>query len=283
MLDQRLQQVTIVMLTYNDMAGIAHRLERLLSLVEDDLFCELIILDNGSSDGTGEYLQSVQSSSKSSPKFKVILSDTNLGVAKGRHVLFAAAKGDFIASLDSDVVINGTGWFLRAKEAFSRNARTGVCGCSGYLAKLGGDRLFLTPWNYGTRVDCVSGFCQFFPKKMLETVAISEEFSPFWCEDTDFCFQAIQSGYQVRQISGNGELEHTYNSITSRCGDPRKQRHEAILALKWKDRIPLIGASRLARSVLFAEVATKNLFVGLFSAFHACIARVTWASKNAHE
>jgi len=279
MLDQHLQQVSIVMLTHNDMGGIAHTLERFLPLVDHELFCEMLILDNGSSDGTGEYLQSI----KSWPKLRAILSDVNLGVAKGRQALFAAAKGDLIASLDSDVSVNGIGWFLRAKEALNKNPRIGICGCSGYLARLGVNSLFLRPWNYDSRVDCVSGFCQFFPKKLLETVRISEEFSPFWCEDTDFCFQAIQNGYQVRHISGNGELDHTYHSITSRCGDPRKHKHEALLAHKWKDRISLIGASRLARSLLVAEVATKKAFGGLLSAVRACIARLTRALVCARE
>jgi GT2 family glycosyltransferase len=263
-----LQTISIVMLTHNDMGGIARTLERFLPLVEDDLFCEMLILDNGSTDGTSEYLQSVTSSSK----VRVILSAVNLGVAKGRQALFAAAKGDLIASLDSDVSVNGTGWFLRAKEALHKSPRIGICGCSGYLARLGANSLFLRPWNYDSRVDCVSGFCQFFPKKLLETVQLSDDFSPFWCEDTDFCFQAIQNGYQVRHISGNGELDHTYHSITSRRDDPRKQRHEALLARKWKDRIPLMGASWLARIALLAEVAAKKAFRALFSGIHGSIA-----------
>jgi GT2 family glycosyltransferase len=263
--DQALQQISIVMLTHNDMGVIARTLERFLPLVEGELFCEMLILDNGSSDGTSEYLQSVKSSSK----VRVIPSAVNLGVAKGRQALFAAAKGDLIASLDSDVSVNGAGWFLRAKEALNKNPRIGICGCSGYLVRLGVNGLFLRPWNYDSRVDCVSGFCQFFPKKLLETVKISDEFSPFWCEDTDFCFQAIQNGYEIRHISGNCELDHTYHSIVSRRDDPRKQRHEALLAHKWKDRIPLIGASWLARGGLIAEVAIKRAFGWLFSGVHA--------------
>ena len=62
--DQALQQISIVMLTHNDMGVIARTLERFLPLVEGELFCEMLILDNGSSDGTSEYLQSVKSSSK---------------------------------------------------------------------------------------------------------------------------------------------------------------------------------------------------------------------------
>lgn len=270
--DRQSQKISVVMLTYNDMGQMGRSLERFLSLVEDELFCELLILDNGSSDGTDEYLKSLTSS-----KVRVILSPVNLGVAKGRQTLFAAAEGDLIASLDSDVVVNGPGWFLRAKEALANNPKIGICGYSGYLARLGEGRLFLRPWNHDGRVDCVSGCCQFFPKTLLETVGLSEEFSPFWCEDTDFCFQALHNGYQVWQVSGRGELEHTYHSITSRSGDPRKERHEALLASKWRGRVSLLGASRRARAVLMVEVASKKAFDGLSSAVDACKARLTRA------
>lgn len=57
---------------------------------------EVIVVDNGSSDGTREAL------SKIYPEVKVIPLEINIGISAGRNVGIRAAQGDIIVCLDSD-------------------------------------------------------------------------------------------------------------------------------------------------------------------------------------
>lgn len=233
-------KISIVVLTHNDINNVNDSISKILSILDDELFEELIILDNASSDGTRKFLDSIQYTKK----LRLIFSDSNLGVAGGRFRLFKEAKGDIIASLDSDVQVNGKDYFKRAKELLYANDTIAICGASGYLAHISNGDLNLRPSNKNQNVDCVSGFCHIFRRKLLNEIQISQEFFPFWCEDTDFCFQAIEKGYKIRQLNGGPGLIHTYKSIATRSNDPLKIKHERLLARKWNGRIRLKGSFR---------------------------------------
>jgi GT2 family glycosyltransferase len=250
------------MLTHNDLSTTKNSISRLVSILGNDLFEELIILDNGSTDGTREYLESLRCNNK----ILLILSDTNIGVASGRRRLFRQAQGDIVASLDNDVLVNGLGYFERAKKLLYGDQSVGICGASGYRAKLANGHLYLTPWNKNLGVDCVSGFCQIFRRAILSEIRISMEFSPFWCEDTDFCFQAINKGFTIRHLDPGIDLIHTYRSIHKRQNDPRKFRHEQLLAKKWEGRISLLGESRLlaARNRLQPAISAIRVAMSIY-------------------
>jgi GT2 family glycosyltransferase len=230
-------RISVVMLTHNDHHGARRCLESMLAVLPDAMFEELILLDNASTDETRELVLSLDGVDK----VRVIRSDSNLGVARGRNRLFALARGAIVASLDSDVEIAGTGFFRDARALLVRDPRVGICGASGYRVHFSGGQLHLKPYTRDGSVDCVSGFCQVFPRQLLQQVQIDTAFSPFWCEDTDFCFQAKARGFRIHRLAPEPGLRHRYRSIDTRADDPRKARHEALLVRKWSGRIRLIG------------------------------------------
>jgi GT2 family glycosyltransferase len=236
-------RISIVTLTHNDLERTRRCLSTLLEVLPDALFEELLILDNASSDGTREYVLSLAAVEK----VRVLTSDSNLGVALGRQRLFAEARSAIIASLDSDVAIRGAEYFYRARGLLAANPAIGICGASGYLVHFFGDRLGLIPYEREGSVDCVSGFCQIFPRRLLQYVHLDEAFSPFWCEDTDFCFQAKAKGYRIYRLDPAQRLEHNYRSLVTRCQDPRKAKHEGMLVRKWARRVKLLGEPRWRR------------------------------------
>jgi glycosyltransferase involved in cell wall biosynthesis len=63
---------------------------------------EIIVLDNGSVDGSAEWL-------KNQSDIIIICNENNLGSAIGRNQMIDIAKGDYILMLDSDILyINGS-------------------------------------------------------------------------------------------------------------------------------------------------------------------------------
>lgn len=232
------------MLTHNDYQETRRCLASVLAVLPESLFQELVILDNASAEDTRAYVLSLVGIDK----VRVYCSDRNLGVALGRQRLFALARGAIVASLDSDVEIDGTEFFRDARSLLARDPRIAICGASGYRVHFGSGQLGLEPHTRDGLVDCVSGFCQIFPRRLLTRIQIDTAFSPFWCEDTDFCFQAKSLGLRIYRLGPEPGLRHRYRSIEARREDPRKARHEAQLVRKWAGRIELLGEAPWPRA-----------------------------------
>ncbi|MEQ8154216.1 MAG: glycosyltransferase family 2 protein [Clostridiaceae bacterium] len=65
--------------------------------------CEIIVIDNGSSDGTREMLKQLQLTK--SCRLRPFFSECNLGVSGGRNVGYQMAKSEIIFFIDDDAVI----------------------------------------------------------------------------------------------------------------------------------------------------------------------------------
>ena len=88
--------VSIVVLTYNSKDFIKHCLDSVFNQSCQDF--EVIVVDNGSSDGTSDLI-------KKYPKAVLIENKKNLGACKGRNQGIEASSGEWILTLDCDVVL----------------------------------------------------------------------------------------------------------------------------------------------------------------------------------
>ena len=118
--------LSVVVICWNSL----ERLRQLLDSVPDALAGiphELILIDNGSTDGTADYIASFH------PEIIYRRLGSNRGVAAARNRGIALAKGDYIWLIDDDTVINSeaVGAMLRHMEA---NPQCGICGCAHSVA-----------------------------------------------------------------------------------------------------------------------------------------------------
>ncbi len=88
-------RVSVIMATFNGAPFILDSVRSVLSQTWIDF--ELVIVDDGSTDGTQEILAGI-----SDPRIRVIRNATNLGVVELRNRCFAAARGEYVAMLDHD-------------------------------------------------------------------------------------------------------------------------------------------------------------------------------------
>lgn len=90
------QLVSVIIPAYNAQATIAETLESVLAQTHNNL--EIIVVDDGSNDGTVNIIQSYASKH---PQIQLIR-QANAGVAAARNTAIAAAEGAFIAPIDAD-------------------------------------------------------------------------------------------------------------------------------------------------------------------------------------
>ncbi|MEM9588314.1 MAG: glycosyltransferase [Planctomycetota bacterium] len=90
--------ISIVMPARNRSALIGASLDSVLAQTEQNW--ELIVVDDGSSDGTSDAVRSYQA--KSGGRIRCVRNETNFGAAASRNRGFEETRGDWIALLDSD-------------------------------------------------------------------------------------------------------------------------------------------------------------------------------------
>lgn len=90
--------VTIGIVTHNRVSYLPEALES--AFAQGDSVLEIVVVDDGSSDGTKEYLQSL-----SNPKIQAILLERNQGRPTARNAAIAAMKGAALIWLDDDDVL----------------------------------------------------------------------------------------------------------------------------------------------------------------------------------
>src|SRR5260370_29841712 len=117
-----LPPVTIVILTWNALDYTKGCLKSLRANTGHPDY-RVIVADNGSSDGTIEYLQSL-------PWVKVVLNGENLGFAAGNNrALRMADPGSDVVLLNNDTELQQPDWLVRLQACAYASPDIGVVGC----------------------------------------------------------------------------------------------------------------------------------------------------------
>lgn len=172
---------------------------------------ELIFVDNGSTDGTADYLESLQGIP--GPARVVVLRNAeNRGFAAGCNQGLAAAQGDFLALLNNDT--QATSEWLERLIALSLGSwpDIGLVGpTSNYVPApqlvdwVDGDLPHLDAYaaarrerfhRQALRVERLSGFCLLLRRAVYERIGgLDESFGLGFFEDDDYCVRAREAGF----------------------------------------------------------------------------------------
>lgn len=93
---------------------------------------EIIVVDNGSSDGSVDFIKRKYASLEE--RFKIVALDKNYGPSKARNEGVKNVKGKYICFLDNDTEVHPN-WAIEAINEFEKNDKIGIIQCKLLLAK----------------------------------------------------------------------------------------------------------------------------------------------------
>jgi GT2 family glycosyltransferase/2-polyprenyl-3-methyl-5-hydroxy-6-metoxy-1,4-benzoquinol methylase len=219
---QATQQLTsIVMLTNNQLEYTKLCLASIRSRTDEPY--EVIVVDNGSTDGTVEYLRNIEG-------VRLIANATNRGFPAAVNQGVRAARGDYIVLLNNDCIVT-TGWLARLLEAIDTGPEVGLAGpysnCVSGEQQIPVDYQQLSDidgfaWEWakahaGRRLetDRLVAFCLLIKRSVIDRIGLLDErFGLGNFEDDDFCRRAMDAGYKL--VIAQDAFVHHFGSITFR-------------------------------------------------------------------
>ncbi|WP_028963490.1 glycosyltransferase [Sulfobacillus thermosulfidooxidans] len=240
--------ISIFMIAYNSLTSTMRAVESLLTRTFEPVRFHL--LDNGSQDGTWEWMQALNH--KYPTQFEVFHLEQNLGPYSGRKFLYEHSTniGEYVAIMDNDIEVFFN-WDIPVIQFLNSDYRIGVVGAQGFYLEFSGTERKLYPVYPGShprRVDILTGFVMIMTKTCWQTVnRITPDFIPgYWHEDDDWCLQVAQHGYQ-NWVLPDFRLIHYGSQSSSRVPDmlSAKAQQEANNAFQkfWRDNgiIDILG------------------------------------------
>ena len=175
---------------------------------------ELILINNGSSDGTKQYFQEIKekiSTVKYLKNLTVLQFDKNLGVAKALNTGIKISKGNYICYLNNDVIVSEK-WLNNLTNKMKQNNKIAIIGT---LFNAYEDKQFvkliekdlkevsrianfisLKNRNKLKKAKTIHGLCMLIRKNIFKKVGLfNENFYPCFGEDIEFCNRLKKAGY----------------------------------------------------------------------------------------
>ncbi len=234
---------SIIIVTHNQLRYTRNCLDSLK--MRTSMSFEIIIVDNGSQDGTVEYINSL-------PGVHLISNRDNKGFPAAVNQGLKVANGKNILLLNNDTIVT-TCWLQRMLKTLYSHDRVGLVGpvtnhISGpqqievsyqHLNELDG-----FAWDLGRTLngqtistDRLVGFCLLFKRELVDQIGIFDErFGIGNFEDDDFCRRAIEAGYKL--LIAKDSFVHHYGSVTFRGSgvdfNQLLQQNQKLYQQKWE-------------------------------------------------
>lgn len=245
------KKTTIIILTWN---GLAYTKRCLETLRERTLFpdYEVVVVDNGSTDGTVEYL-------RSQPWLRLIENGANLGFVKGNNRALAECDddSDFLL-LNNDTEIFQPDWLTRLQQSAYRAPDIGIVGArlrrpDGMLQhagtympvetfwgqQVGAGEKDVNQYNADAEVEGVVFACVYIKREVFARIGPLDEDYFSYFEDSDYCLKARAHGFKV-VCCGSATIVHHENTSTK----VNKVSHEGMFLesqqtfkRKWQARL----------------------------------------------
>ncbi len=269
--------ISVVIVNYNVRDFLGNALTS-LSKALDGFQSEIFVVDNGSDDGSVEFLRN------NFPHLHLIANTTNAGFAKANNQALVHAKGKYLLLLNPDTVIQEDTIKVLI-QFFATHPHVGMAGCKilnpdGTL-QLPCRRSFPTPWVAFTKVtglstlfpksklfarynltfldpeqtyevDAVSGSFMMLRREVYEKIGGLDETFFMYGEDLDWCFRVQQAGWKVYYVPTTSIIHYKGESTRRSDIDELKVFYNAMRLFVHKHH---------QGSVLFEKIIQAGIFL----------------------
>jgi GT2 family glycosyltransferase len=238
-------QLSVVIPLYNCLALTQAMLASLQATMPAGIPHEIILIDDGSTDGTREWLGTLRSSN-----FRVLLNERNRGYAATNNRAAAVARGEFLALLNNDLVLE-PGWLEPMFEAHATlrdragpignvqlDAATRVVDHAGLVIGVTGKpthvrglpNALARRWRPVRVVPAVTGACMLIARDLWLRLGGFDEGYLNGGEDIDLCFRARGLG-RVSAVALRSVVRHHVSASPGRKA--RDEQNSYRLARRW--------------------------------------------------
>ncbi|HTF91358.1 MAG TPA: glycosyltransferase [Planctomycetota bacterium] len=230
--------VSIVVVSYDALEQTRACLARLRETRDANHPTEIIFVDNGSSDGSAEFLAAATD-------VKLLRNNVNLGAPRARNQALPHARGEYVVFLDNDAMVTPD-WLARLLYHAEVNPLSGCIAPTSDRAAHGQqvvmtcatDPESIARFARETSRDLnrqhfhapvLSSFCMLVPRRVLDAIGgFDERFSPWGYEDDDFTLRATLAGFQNRCARDVFVRHEAYK------GRSKLERHSELLQANWE-------------------------------------------------
>ncbi|WP_289291826.1 MULTISPECIES: glycosyltransferase family 2 protein [Bacteroides] len=216
-------QLSIIIITWNQLSYLRNCLYSLQPVMQrKDV--EVIVVDNGSEDGTCQYL------TVNYPQIHLHINDCNKGVAYARNRGLELAQGNKVLFLDNDTVVNENA--ISGMEIYlDEHPKVGLCACRlidnnnqiqdsfksfpGLWLKIK-NVLGIAKTNVPDLQTVTSpiepvyviGACQMIRREVIERIGLLDENIFYGPEDADYCMRIVAEGWKVVYLPQYAIVHH---------------------------------------------------------------------------
>ena len=241
---------SLITLSYNKLDCTRRCLSALLTDSDVDAPWEMIVVDNGSTDGSGEWCEKelVALGAAHGVPVTVLHNPGNIGCSFARNRAIAVARGDFLVFVDNDIAPRTRRWMPALREVLDAVPQAGMAGpkmvypwapypiqCAGVGISRRGHVCFRgrgepngdPRFNRQETVQCLISACLLIPAALLKRHgAFDEAFHPVQFEDFDLIYRLREAGH-LAVYTPAVEMYH-FESVTTQ-GTPTVRNSAVVV------------------------------------------------------
>ena len=260
--NQVIPQISIIVVNWNGKALLNECLGPLLR--QEDAACELILVDNGSSDGSVDWVRT------KFPQIRLVQLSSNQGFTGGNLAGLQAARGEFIALLNNDtraderclnelllpMISDSRVGISAAKLLLDGTTVINSAGIGLTTAAVGFDRGYGEDSYHYDVAEQVFGACAagvLYRRSMLADIGFLDNDFFLYGEDVDLSFRAQIAGWKCVYVP-SAIVYHKLNTTAGKLSDVHVYYHTRNLEFVWVKNMPTKLMIRYLHHKIFQEV-----------------------------
>jgi len=239
--------VSIIILSYNTFKVTFTCIESVLEQTVHPF--ELFVVDNGSRDGTVDWLRTQK-------YLTLIANQQNLGYSTANNLAIRRARGEYVCLLNSDIIVRTGGWLGHMVNVAKSSPLVGTVGAKllypdNKIQHIGGGIHESSPYHPYDKhpantkvanrdVPYNTGACLLITRPALNMVGLLDETYPFGFEDVDYGLRVVEKGLK-NIVCHEAVLTHLWAYTQRTTGKGLTTSSLSRFHVKWDNKLPALA------------------------------------------